>query len=388
MPIPITIPRLGWNMDEGTFAGWLKQDGEAIRPGDRIFTLESEKATEEIECLDGGILHIPADAPKMGDKLAVGAVIGFLLQPGEPPGLSRRSGSPEDHRDKPGGSPVPKRSPEDRRDKPGGSPGHFAISPRARRKAHELGIDYKNLQGTGRTGRIRERDVVAAAEQSIGLIGPIGPISPMRRTIAERMLHSARSTAPVTLTTTADATGLVRRREEYRAAGGIVPSYTDLFVKLVSEALREHPALNSRWDGDRIVASSGIHIGIAVDTDAGLVVPVIHDVPQLSIEQIAARSRELIEKARAGKLRAEEMQGGTFTITNLGAYGIDAFTPIINHPECAILGIGRIAPQPVVIDRALAVRDMVTLSLTFDHRIVDGAPAARFLAACGLACTG
>jgi pyruvate dehydrogenase E2 component (dihydrolipoamide acetyltransferase) len=157
------------------------------------------------------------------------------------------------------------------------------------------------------------------------------------------------------------------------------PSYTDLVIKLTSVALQEHPALNARWEDEGIVLCRRIHIGFAVDTETGLVAPVIRDVPALSLQQLAARSRELIERARSRKLTAEEMQGGTFTVTNLGPFGIDAFTPIINHPECAILGVGRIRRQPAVVGEQIVPRDMVTLSLTFDHRIVDGAPAARFL---------
>jgi pyruvate dehydrogenase E2 component (dihydrolipoamide acetyltransferase) len=150
-------------------------------------------------------------------------------------------------------------------------------------------------------------------------------------------------------------------------------------VKLVAAALQQHPLLNSRWDDGRVIPSASVHIGIAMDTDAGLLVPVIRDVPGLGLKQLAARSRDLIERARSGKLLADDMRGGTFTVTNLGAFGVDAFTPIINPPQCAILGVGRIQRQPVVIGESVAIRDRITLSLTFDHRIVDGAPAAQFL---------
>jgi pyruvate dehydrogenase E2 component (dihydrolipoamide acetyltransferase) len=163
------------------------------------------------------------------------------------------------------------------------------------------------------------------------------------------------------------------------SSGDIVPSYTDLFVKLSASALEKHPILNSRWEDDRIVTPEGIHVGIAVDTDTGLVVPVVRDVPRLSLQELSLRSRDLIERARQRKLSAAELQGGTFTVTSLGALGIDAFTPIINYPECAILGVGCIRRCPVVLDDQIVIRDLVTLSLTFDHRITDGVPAARFL---------
>jgi pyruvate dehydrogenase E2 component (dihydrolipoamide acetyltransferase) len=212
---------------------------------------------------------------------------------------------------------------------------------------------------------------------------PSAPVPSLRRIIAERMMTSHRSTAPVTLTTTTDATELVNLRNQWKATSEIsgepIPTYTDLVVKLTALALEKHPVLNSRWDGERIVTPEGIHIGIAVDTDAGLVVPVLCDVPRLSLRDLSIRSRDLIERARQRKLSANELQGGTFTVTSLGAFGIDAFTPIINSPECAILGVGRIRRCPAVIQDQLVIRDQMTLSLTFDHRITDGVPAARFL---------
>ncbi len=209
------------------------------------------------------------------------------------------------------------------------------------------------------------------------------PITAIRRTIADRMLHSAQSTAPVTLTTTVDATELVRLRKQFKASvaneAAVVPSYIDFLVKLLAIALQRHPLLNSRWEGDHIQVESGIHIGIAVDTEAGLLVPVVHDAGSLSLRQLAASSRDLIDRARQRRLRPDELQGGTITVSNLGPFGIDAFTPILNHPECAILGVGRIQRQPVMVQDQVVGRDMLTLNLTFDHRIVDGAPAARFL---------
>ena len=197
------------------------------------------------------------------------------------------------------------------------------------------------------------------------------------------MLRSRELTAPVTLTTTADATNLVRLRERFKAlANGTdaaVPGFTDLFIKLAANALKAHPQLNSIWKDGRVETLPAIHIGFAVDIEDALLVPVIRDVPALGIEEIAVRSRELVRQARAKSLPADAMRGGTFTVTNLGAYGIDAFTPIINWPECAILGIGAIRQVPAVVDGQIAIRSAVALSLTFDHRIVDGAPAARFL---------
>jgi pyruvate dehydrogenase E2 component (dihydrolipoamide acetyltransferase) len=413
MPVPVTVPRLGWNMEEGTFAGWLKQDGDTIRPGDTLFSLESEKATEDIESLDGGVLRIPADGPRVGDKLPVGKVIAHLVQPGEAVpapgpvtglagGLKAENGGRK--QDRPAG-PAARRlarelgvdirqvassettgrvTPEDIRQHHGRvaevpRPSRPAISPRARRVAAELNVDWNGLRGTGKTGRIRERDVLAAASPA----PRPASLSPTRRVIAERMLHSARSTAPVTLTTRADATNLVNLRGQFQTAGPAaaepIPGYTDFLVKLSAVALRQHPHLNARWEGGNIVPRESVDVGIAVDTEAGLLVPVIRDVPGLTLRQVAARSRDLIERARKRKLSAAEMQGGTFTVSSLGAYGIDAFSPVINYPEIAILGVGTIRREPVALGEQVVVRDVLTLSLTFDHCAIDGAPSARFL---------
>ena len=280
-------------------------------------------------------------------------------------------------------------------------------SPRARRVASELGIDWTRLSGTGDRGRIRESDVRAAATQGAtgeGLRSPVlfkntggskqTPVAPgvgqrlpltsRRRVIAQRMVASRQQTVPVTLTTRADATNLVNLREQFKAVGGstMVPSYQDIITKLVAEALKRHPLLAGRWDEDAIVlpADDELHLGLAVDTEDGLLVPVVRNVGSLSLGELAGQSRRLAEQARAGTLVAADMQGGVFTITNLGAFGIDAFTPIINLPEAAILGLGAIRREPVVLDDGqIVAQQQLTLSLTFDHRIVDGAPAARFL---------
>jgi pyruvate dehydrogenase E2 component (dihydrolipoamide acetyltransferase) len=361
MAIPITVPRLGWNMEQGIFMAWLKREGEAVRPGEPLFELEGDKAVQAVEALDGGILRIPPDAPRPGETLPVGALLGYLLAPGEaPPWEQAVSPTTPSH-------PSVMAEP--------------AISPRARRVARELGVDWKRLKGSGRTGRIRESDVRAAPTKPNA--GQIIPITPVRRLIAERMAAGAQTTAPVTLTTRADATNLVHLRDQFKASDAspysAVPSYTDFLLKLTATALHKHPMLNASWTPDGIRLSEGIHIGIAVDTEAGLMVPVVRDVPALGLRQVAATCRELIQQARARRLKPEQMQGGTFTITNLGMYGIDAFTPILNLPQCAVLGVGRIHREPAVHNEQIVPRDMLTLSLTFDHRIVDGAPAARFL---------
>ena len=432
MASEVTIPRLGWNMDEGTFMGWLKSDGQPVSVGEPLFSLEGDKATQDIESLETGILRIPPDAPKEGEKVAVGALIGYLVQAGEPApfeaasaGISSVNPRPRVQEGQAPTEPYPGGRGPDRaigdgqsRAEPISHPAPSAprpltttprMSPRARRVARELGIDANGLVGSGKTGRIRERDVRAAARASTtpahrtAFIRAHGTwdlaeqpssgyreiaVSPVRRTIAERMLQSASTTAAVTLSTTVDATNLVNLRQQFKAVAGAgeQPSIaiTDIVVKLTALALEKHPVLNARWGGDKILVASTISIGIAVDTDAGLLVPVIHDVPRLTLRQLAAKSRELIDRARKGALSAGEMQGGTFTVTNLGPMGIEMFTPLINLPQCAMLGLGRIQKQVIVDHNQFVARDRLVLSLTFDHRVVDGAPAARFLQALGL----
>ena len=435
----IVIPRLGWSMEEGTFVGWLKKDGDLVRRGDAVFELEGEKASQDIEAVDEGILRIPPTGPKPGSLLKVGAVVGYLVAAGEetpwtvPSPMTNSPPAPESALP-PAAAPSVRRQAREAgiaiNDVAGTGPGGRVMaadvhrtrtspqqqepvtalpianprpthgrsavaSPRARRVAAELGLNWSTLTGTGANGRIRERDVRAAAASghsstSAARAGQRLPLTSRRRVIAQRMVASRQQTVPVTLTTKADATNLVnlreqfKRREPLKSVGGStpIPSYQDIITKLVAEVLKRHPRLASRWDEDAIVlpADDELHLGLAVDTEEGLLVPVIRNVGGLSLSELAGQSRRLADQARAGKLVATEMQGGVFTITNLGAFGIDAFTPVINLPEAAILGLGAIRREPVVLDDGqIAARHQLTLSLTFDHRIVDGAPAARFL---------
>ena len=391
MAFELFVPRLGWDMEEGTFTGWLKKDGETVKEGEPVFLVESEKAEQEVESLESGILCIPADGPQPGDVLPVGTLIGYLVEPGEeapssvksvgrtPPLPERAGAKAEPASTGAAAVPTPAAQPREERD----PAARASISPRAKRIAKELGVDWKKVQGTGREGRIVESDIRAAASGAAAASeARPAPVGRLRKRIAERVSESTRSTAPVTLTTEADATNLVSRRDELKASvsgGAVAPTYTDLLVKLTATALEKHPLLNAYWENEQIRVLDDIHIAIAVDTEEGLLAPVLRDANKKSIEQIAEESRSLAETVRARKLDRDSLQGGTFTITNLGTYGIDAFTPIINLPQCAILGVGAIRLKPAVYEGQLAARHMVSLSLTFDHRIVDGAPAAAFL---------
>jgi pyruvate dehydrogenase E2 component (dihydrolipoamide acetyltransferase) len=416
MAAVITVPRRGWSMEEGTFAGWLKKEGERVRAGELLFVLESDKAAEEIESIDGGILHIPPEAPKAGDKVKVGQILAYLVAEGEaapsggqapraeqkhaPQAVPSQAG-PEvrqlartlgvDLAGVAGSGPGGRITAADVRRKHGApTPARAsaastlerrpASSPRARRLAAQLGIDWSGLRGSGRDGRIRERDVQAAAAKK-----PAGKLilhTTIRRTIAARMVAGVTQAAPVTLTTRADATNLVNLRRQFRttaSANEEVPGYTDLVLKLTAVALERHPLLQARWQEEGLLVPERIDIAFAVDTDAGLLVPVIRDANKLTLRQISALSRDLAMGARAGRLTAEQMSDATFTLTNLGAFGVDAFTPVIHLPQCAVLGVGRIVREPALVEDRVVPREWMTLSLTFDHRVVDGAPAARFL---------
>lgn len=419
MAFEIVIPRLGWSMEEGTFVGWLKKDGDNVRRGDALFELEGEKATQEIESVDEGTLRIPASGPKAGTVLKVGAVIGHLVAAGEsspsqaadspPSASSAHAGEPArapvaapsvrrlareldvDLKNLSGTGPKGRILSEDvQRVKSTRARAIPIASPRARRVAAELGVDWKQLTGSGALGRIREQDVrfatnLRASQATAAKVGGKRiALSSRRKVIFQRMTISRQQTVPVTLTTKADATNLVNLREQFKSLGGqtVVPSYQDIVTKLVAEVLKQHPLLAGRWDEDAIVMpdENGLDIGMAVDTDDGLLVPVIRDVGSVKLTELARQSRELVERARANSLGAAELQGSVFTITNLGAFGIDAFTPIINYPESAILGLGAIRREAIVQDSgAIVAQAQLTLNLTFDHRIIDGAPAARFL---------
>ena len=443
MAYEVTMPRLGWTMEEGVFGEWLKQDGDEVKPGDLLFTVEGDKATQEVEVFEGGILRLPANAPASGDVIPVGALLAYIVQAGESlPEESGHAAQPVAQKEQEGPArrtasvPAAAQNASSSRHLAADGGGTPTISPRARRVAGELGVDWAQLRGSGRTGRIVERDVRAAAE--IGALEmvvdatpvarrfaaeagidladltasrpggriqredveaaiaarlqpalteeaatQIVPHSRVRQITAQRMSESARLTAPVTLTTEADATELVALRQQLKASyarrGLAIPSYNDIYIKLTAAALQDHPGLNSSWSEEGLILHNDINIGFAVETEKGLLAPVLRDVTAKSLREVAAETTRLIEGAHQERLGLESMQGGTFTITNLGMYGIDAFTPIINLPQAAILGIGRIVCKPAVHEGEVVARQMVALSLTFDHRVVDGAPAARFL---------
>lgn len=432
MAYEIVIPRLGLTMENGRVVRWYRQERENVAAGEPLFAVETDKAIQDVEApVSGTVLHV-AGLP--AEPLPIGTVIGYIVAAGEGvplirttlaepaaaagresvPASSTVAGTGRSVAGKKLSSPAARCRAEElgidwrQIERPGGGPillthveqaarssappGALRVSPLARRMAAESGLDLAEVAAGTPSARIRSEDIQAAVaargvasaqSSSSAIVGKAMPITQMRRIIAQRMTEAAHGTAPVSLTTEADATELVSVREQLKAAllpqGRVVPTFTDLLIKLTAWALQEHPMLNAQWRGDEIVIPQHVHIAVAVDTEAGLLVPVVRHVLSKTIEQIAAEAHSLAERARTRQLGPDELQGGTFTITNLGMFGIDAFTPIINLPQCAVLGVGRISEKPVVWEDEIAVRRMMVLSLTFDHRLVDGGPAARFL---------
>lgn len=430
MPQPITIPRLGWSMEEGVFAAWLKSPGDMVRAGDMLFVLEGEKAANEIESFDAGRLCVPADAPQPGTTVNVGDVIGFLLADGEDAPTSVRlqpatpASAPSDVPTLPrAAGPAARRMArqlgidldsvatpdptgrvvcEDVRQAtrpiatprpPSPTQTRPVATPRARRRAEETGVDWTRLTGTGRNGRIRERDVLTAstshAPRPPSPAAEISPTEPgrfvlaskLRQAIALRMAAGFHQAVPVTLTTKIDAGPLVAFRNQLKAAATDepVPTYNDILLHHAAQTLRELPDLNSCWHRNGIHSYDAVHIATAVDTPDGLLAPVVRNADRLTLPELARVTRQLVTLARGGQLGQHQLTGGTFTISNLGMYGIDAFTPVLNLPQAAILGIGRIVSEPVVRSGSIVAGQSITLSLTFDHRVTDGAPAARWL---------
>jgi pyruvate dehydrogenase E2 component (dihydrolipoamide acetyltransferase) len=421
MPTQVVVRPLGQTVDAVTLVSWYRQEGESVAEGEMLFAIETDKATLDIEAPASGVLRRVTAQP--GDQVTVLSAIALIAAPDEdltdapavagPSGVM--AGGKRDttlgpmRRDESGKGPRRRIfiSPRARRLAeqhdvplavltPTGPEGAIverdvrayldarqlpAITPLARRVAESAGLEWRTLSGTGPRGRITRQDVdlaLSPREPAGPEVLETIPVRGVRAVIAERMLESVTSTAHVTLNAEADATALVDLRRQL-GQDGIDVSYNDLLLHILARALGDHPRLNASLAGDTIKVWRRVDIGLAVDTDRGLLVPVLRDVNGKGLAQIAQETRLLVERARAGQCTPEELGGGTFTLTNLGMYGIDSFSPIINTPECAILGVGRIKAQPALVGDQVVGRQMMWLSLTFDHRLVDGAPAARFL---------
>lgn len=436
----VIMPKLGQTMEEGAIVEWVKKENDQVKRGDLLFTVESDKAVLEVAATARGILRkilVPE-----GQTVPVLAVVALITRQADEdissydPASAPAAEAVTDTAETPGPQIPTSVSPE-------AVPrvSRIFASPRARKTAREHAIDLAQLSGSGPNGRIVEQDVLdyastqlevaprlkatplalktadalgvdLAAVAATGAGGRITkadveatvppatplpfplpseapaagsiPMSGLRRIIAERMSASDTATARVTLVTEADATAFVKAREQLKAsvgeAWGFAPGYNDLLGLIVARALREFPYMNARLTDEQAIEQLPyVNLGMAVDTDRGLLVPVVRNADRKGLHAFGAEFRTLAERARTGKSLPDDLSGGTFTITNLGMYDVDAFTPIINLPEVAILGVGRILPKAVVHEDQIVARQMWTLSLAFDHRLVDGAPAARFL---------
>ena len=404
MVTEVILPKLGQTMEEGTIIEWVKKEGDPVKRGDLLFIFESDKATLEVEATARGFLRkilVP-----VGEMVPVLTVVALITRTADEDIESYQVEGFKVQRVEAKDSALEPAALQPSTLEPGTlhpATGRILASPRARKLAREKEVNLALVTGTGPKGRIVEQDVLAylTLRQDLGrpketptqpsappaeaLAVESVPLTGLRRIIAERMAASDQATARVTLVTEADATAFVEARAQLKASvteeWGFAPGYNDLLGIIVARALREFPYMNARLsaDGQAIKRLPVVNLGMAVDTERGLLVPVIRNADQKGLRAFGTEFRALVERARAGKAMPDDLTGGTFTITNMGMHEIDAFTPIINLPEAAILGVGRIQPKPVVRDGEIVVRQMWTLSLVFDHRLVDGAPAARFL---------
>ena len=380
MPRAIVMPSMGMYTEEGVLTAWLRPAGKQVAAGEPVAEITTEKATFEIPAPEAGILH---PAAGVGTQLRVEAVMGYILAEGEaaPASTVQETATAPTRRETPSASSA---SQEEQ-----SAPGPLRASPVAKRFAAQHRIDLRQVKGSGPGGRIVEADVHAMVSHLDNTaketpsprprIRQTLPLSGMRRTVAERLKRTLATAASTTLTREAAADLLVVARQRLAEKLGSAPSYDALFIKLFAAALRERPELNAIIENDAIVQFDEVHIGFAVAVSGGLVVPVVHNADSLPLAELNCTVRELSDRAVAGRLRPADVEGGTATITNLGSGHIDAFTPILNGSQSVILGIGRIAQRPVVRNAALTIGHTTVLSLTFDHRVADGLPAAQLL---------
>jgi pyruvate dehydrogenase E2 component (dihydrolipoamide acetyltransferase) len=377
MPTDVILPQWGMGMDDGKVIRWLKQEGEAVNQGEPLVEIESAKIDSELESPASGLLARVV-VPE-GQVVKVGALLAVIAAPGEE--LPLPEPPPTDATPAPAApTSVPTVAPAPARQ----SGPQAQVVPAARRLAQAHGIDLGLVEGTGPGGRVLVADIeeLIQAESLPGTQEV--PLTGMRKTIADRMLGSVQTKAQVTLTTEIDVTESGRLREELVSRWRerrVRPVPLALLVKAVSRALTEHPHMNATITGDTVRLLKEINVGFAVSVEEGLLVPVVRGANEKSLLDINRDVVELARKAQGDELSRDDLGGATFTITTLGPYDVDAFTPIIDPPQVAILGTGRVVEKPVVHEGEIAKRAMMYLSLTFDHRATDGVPAALFLQA-------
>ena len=375
-------------MDEGRIVAWHKREGDVVAAGDVLFEVETDKATMEVESPTAGTLHrILLDADAAAPVATVVALITDTADEPLPAGaLEAAAPKPSlraDPQPRPAGGPPGARGPSEPQpltsvqdgDRVDGD--RVRSSPAARKRAQELGVDISNVIGTGPGGRVTLEDVETATART----SPIAPakeetrqpLSRMRRAIGQAMTRSMREQPQFSVSRDVDMSAANEKRKQAGA------SYTDAIVAACAKALVDHPRLRSRIEGDALVTVTSVHVGLAVALDDGLLVPVIRNADRKGLKELAIERERLEEHTRVGKLAEQELTGAVFTISNLGTLGVDQFTAIVNPPEAAILAVGRVSDRVIALNGAASVRPVVTLTLTVDHRVADGATAARFL---------
>ena len=354
MVTKVVMPRLSLTMKEGTVGTWYKKEGDIVEKGEPLVEVFSEKATYDLEAPASGVLR--KILVQENDEALVDAVLAVITAPDE--AFQEAEISVE----------MPKATEETKK--------RVLASPAAKRLAREHEIDLSLVKGSGREGRIVEEDVRRFIEEARGILPKVKeviPLSGYRKTSAERVSTSFRTAPHSTVVMEVDVSKVMALHYKTEV------SYTAILMKAVAESLAEYSVINSTLEGNAIRIFEDVNVGVAVATEDGLVVPVIHNADKKALEEIDAAIRELTEKAKQGKLTREDLTGGTFTITNLGMYGVEFFIAIINPPEAAILAVGGVVEKPVVVHGNIEIKPMMMLSLSYDHRIVDGAPAAEFL---------
>jgi pyruvate dehydrogenase E2 component (dihydrolipoamide acetyltransferase) len=372
MATAIIMPKLGLSMKTGILGKWLKNEGDSVKKGEALVEVMTDKITNKVESpADGILLKIISEK---GTKLPVGGLMGVIGAAGEDISAVLAAG------------PAPSADAAPAAAAPAAV--RVKISPAARKLAEENGVDYTRINGTGPEGRITREDVEKAIEEGVGSADDrpalkVAPYEGMRKAIGENMLASWTGNAKVTHQVSVDMSGILALRAVINegAKDKDKISVTALLTKAVARAIEINPIVNMTLDGEEVKTLQDINIGMAVAVPDGLIVPVIRNANGKKLAEVNAEINDLAKRGRKNKLDPDEMSGATFTITNLGGYGsVDWFTPIINPPESAILGIGRTIEKPVVVKGEVVARPMMGLSLSFDHRIIDGAPAAEWLA--------
>ena len=410
MATNVIMPALGVAQQTGTLLKWLRAEGQSVSKGEPLMEIETDKATVEIEAPSSGVLANVTASP--GDEVPVGNRIAVILAPGEaasvalsesPPNpLSKGEGMRSEHaatydRQEAYKPPLPQgegrgegkakaeQSPRTTQTAPPRG-GRLLASPAAKRIAKEKGVDLASLKGSGPEGSVLAEDVLRAAPEGTGdstvasMTETIAPLSPMRRIVGERMLLSKQTAPHFYLSMDIDMTGVTSlRAERKKHVKDGVPSVNDFILHACARALKDFSSVNSSFTEHGIKLHADINLGMAVALEEGLVVPVIHQADRLTLTELAAQSRELIDKTQKKKLLPLDYEGGTFTVSNLGMLGVDSFVAIINPPQCAILAVGRVTPRVVAESDMFAIKPMMTATLSADHRVVDGAIGARFL---------